>query len=108
VILACPTLQPAKEVALHGRCTDALTAAQAAAIDAIEVLLKDHLLKILAGSLEGLNARNALPERTAAAQTPAPAHLQLQGDAAKAPLIMPNRPVAPTLTSQTRSPAVRA
>jgi hypothetical protein len=72
------------------------------------VLLKDHLLETLTGSLKGLNAWNALAKRTAAIQTPALAQFQAQHSLAKTPVIMPDRPPVPAFVSQARTMAMRA
>jgi hypothetical protein len=66
----------AQEIALDGGGANALPPAQATAVDAVQVLLKDHSLETLAGSLEGLNPWNALAKPAAAIQTTALAHLQ--------------------------------
>ena len=51
MILTGSTLQAPEKVALHGRGADALAPSQAAPVDAIQVLLIDHLLEALTGSL---------------------------------------------------------
>jgi hypothetical protein len=72
------------------------------------MLLKDQFLEALAGSLEGLNAWDVLPEGAAAVQAAALANLQIQHAVAKAPVVMPNRPPAATLIAQAGSAAVGA
>jgi hypothetical protein len=71
------------------------------------VLLKDHLLETLAGTLKGLDSWNTLAKRAAAIQTTALAQFQAQNALAKAPVIMPDRPPAPAFVSQVRTVAVR-
>ena len=62
MVLADLTLQAAEEVALHGSGPDAPPPAETTPVDAVQVLLKHHLLETLTGALEGLNAGNALAE----------------------------------------------
>jgi hypothetical protein len=61
-------LETAAEIAFHGSRADAFPAAQAAAIDAIQVLLIDGFLERLAGSLAAQDTRHSLAEVTPAAQ----------------------------------------
>ena len=56
MVLAGTTLEAAQKVALHGGGADALVSPQAAPIDAIQVMLKNHLLKAFAAALERLDA----------------------------------------------------
>jgi len=108
MVLAGAALEVAQEVALHGGGADALAATQATAVDAIQVLLIDHLLEAFAGALEGLNPGNALAKRAAAVETAALAHLQVQDAAAEAPVIMADFAPAPAFVSQPRAAALRA
>ena len=62
MVLAGSTLQLALEMALHGGRADAFAAAQAAAVDAVQVLAKDRSLKRFAGALAAQDARKALAE----------------------------------------------
>jgi hypothetical protein len=71
MILTSLPLQAPQEVALHGRGGDALPSPQAASIDAIEVLLKDHLLETLTGPLERLDPRQLLSKKAAAIEAAA-------------------------------------
>jgi hypothetical protein len=66
MILTGLPLQTPQKVALHAGGCDAFPPPQAASIDAIEVLLKDHLLEALTGPLERLDARQLLSKGTAA------------------------------------------
>ena len=106
MVLAGLTLQMAQEVSLHGGRPDALSPAQAAAVDAVEVLLINHRLEALTSSLPRLHARQALAKRAATVQATTLAYLQVQDAAPKAPVIMANFPPAPALVAQTRSAAV--
>ena len=108
MILPRSPLQTAQEVALHGSGADPLPPSQAAPVDAVQVLLKDHLLKALAGPLERLNAWNGLPEPAAAIQTAALAHAQLQPALPETPVVVTDAPPAEALVSQTRSATLRA
>ena len=108
MVLTGAALQPAQEVALHGGSRDALPPAQTAAVDAVQVLLKHHLLEALAGSLKRVNPWNTLPEPASAVQTTALPERQAQHALAKAPIIVPDRPPAPALVSQPRTMAVGA
>jgi hypothetical protein len=108
MILACPTLQMVQKVALHGGRPDTLASAEAASVDAIQMLLLYHLLEALAGSLARLNARQALAKRSAAVQATALAHFQLKNAAAETPVVVPDSPPAPAFVPQMRSAAMRA
>ena len=108
MILTREPLQVPQEVPLHGGRPDALAAAQATPVDAVQVLLIDHLLEALTGSLGGLHARQVLAKGAAAIQTAALAHFQVQDAAAKPPVVMADFAAAPALVSQTRSTALGA
>src|SRR5437763_15121041 len=105
MILVGAALKAPEKVALYGSGTDALTSTQATPVDAIEVLLMDHLLEALAGSLAGLNAWQALAKESAATQTLAFAHLEAENHSAESPVLMPYLTLAPALVSQARSAA---
>jgi hypothetical protein len=70
------------------------------------VLLKNHFLEALTGSLKRLNSRNALPKRAATVQTAALAKVQAQHALPETPIIVPDQPPAPALVSQPRTLAV--
>ena len=72
------------------------------------MLLEDHFLETLAGSLKRLNPWNALAKEAAAIQAAALAHLQAQHALAETPIIMPDQPPAPALVSQARTLAMGA
>jgi len=108
MVLPGSPLQVAQEVALHGGGANPSAPAKAATVDAVQVLLEDHCLEALAGSLEGLNPWNALAKPAAAIQTAALAQFETQHALAKTPVIMPNRPPAPALVPQTGTMAVGA
>jgi hypothetical protein len=57
MILMGSTLEAPEKVALHGSGSNALPPPQAAPVDAIQVLLKHHLLETLTGTLAGLHPR---------------------------------------------------
>src|SRR5712692_7852302 len=63
------TLESAAEVALDGGGADAFPPAQAAAVDAVQVLAEDHLLVGFAGPLAFQDARKPLSKVAAATQT---------------------------------------
>lgn len=108
MVLAGSSSHSALEITLHGRRPDALASPQATAVDALQVLLKDNLLEAVTGSPESLNPGNLLPEGAAAIEAPALSNLQIQHAMAKAPVVVPDRPPAPALVSQTGAAAVRA
>jgi hypothetical protein len=105
MILMSSTLEAPEKVALHGSGSNALPPPQAASVDPIQVLLKDHLLEALTGALAGLHPRQPLTEPAAAIEAAALAHAQVQEASAESPIVMPDGPPAPTLVSHTRSPA---
>ena len=108
VILAGVLLQAAQEVAFYGGSPDALAPAQATPVDAVQVLLIDHLLEAFTGPLERLNARQPLAKPAAALEALALAHFEGKNATPETPVIMANGSPAPTLVPQTRSPALRA
>ena len=106
MILASFSFQTTQEVALHGGRADALSPAQTTPVDAVQVLLKNHFLEALTGSLKRLNPWNTLPKRAATVQTAALTEVQAQHALPEAPIIVPDRPPTPALVSQTRTIAV--
>jgi hypothetical protein len=68
----------AQEIALHRGGSDAFPSPQTTPVDAVQVLLVDHLLEAFTGPLPGLYARQALAKAATAIQTPALAHFQIQ------------------------------
>src|ERR1051325_556170 len=108
LILPRTALQAPQKIALHGRRPDPFPAPQAAPIDAIEVLLEDHLLEALTGPLERLHARQLLPKGAPAVQTHALANPQIHHAAPEPPVVVPYHPPAPALVSQARPFAVGA
>jgi len=66
--LAKLAAQMALKVALHGGGADALALSQPAAVDAVEVLTVDGLLKGLAGPLPAEDSRKPLTEAAATSQ----------------------------------------
>jgi len=60
MILAGSTFQVAQEVPLYRSRPDSFPTTEAAPVNAIQVLLIDHLLEALTGPLVGLHARQAL------------------------------------------------
>jgi hypothetical protein len=75
MILTRSPLQAAKEITLHGSGANLLSAPETTAVDAVQVLLKDHFLKAFRSSLERLNSGNLLAEAAAAIEAAAFAHL---------------------------------
>ena len=100
MILTGTALQAPEEVALHGSGTNAFPLSQTASVDAVQLLLKDHLLETLTGSLERLDSGNRRPEVAATVQTLALASHQVQDATPKAPVIAPDSPPAPALVPQ--------
>jgi len=108
MILTGSTLQAPEKVALHGSRSNALPPSQATPVDAIQVLLIDHLLETLTGSLAGLHTRQVLAKESPAVQTAALAHLQVKDSSTESPVIMPDGSPAPALVTQSRSSALGA
>src|SRR5262245_54975451 len=92
MMLARAALQATEEIALHGGGTEPLATCQATAVDTVEVLLKDHLLKALRGSLTAWHARQRLAKEMAAVQTATLAHLQVQDSTTETPVVVPYLP----------------
>jgi len=108
MILAGSPLQAPEKVALDGSGSNPLASAQATPVDAIEVLLIDHLLETLTGSLTALHAWQKLPEAAATIQAAALAHLQLHHGPPEAPVLVADDPAAPAFVSQMRASALGA
>jgi hypothetical protein len=102
MVLTGSPLQAPENVALHRSGSDALATAQAAPVNAIQVLLIDHLLEALAGSLPGLHARQLLAKGAAAIQTAALAHPQIHHASPETPVVVTDDPAAPAFVSQPR------
>src|SRR5262249_31200211 len=81
-------LQSFAKVALHGGGADLFPPPQAAAVDAVEMLLVDRLLIRFAGSLTGKNSRQALAKVAATAPAAPFGNLQLQPQGAGSPVLM--------------------
>src|SRR5208283_6027032 len=101
-------LEPAPEVAFHGGRSDALPAAQAAAVDAVQVLLIDSFLERLAGPLAGQDAGQRLAGVTPAAEAFRFGDLDLQETMAEPPVLVADRPAHPALAAQSAGAAMRA
>jgi hypothetical protein len=108
MILTSLPLEVVEKIALHGSRSDALASAQATPVDAIQVLLINHLLETFTGSLPGLHARQPLAKREAAMQAASLAHLQIHDAAAETPVVMADDAAAPAFVSQTRASTPRA
>jgi hypothetical protein len=108
MILANATLEAAEKIALHRSGSDTLASTQAAPIDAIQVLLKDHFLEALAGSLAWLHSRQLLAKAAAAIEAAALAHLQVQDASSESPVVMADGSAAPALVSKARTSALGA
>jgi hypothetical protein len=85
VVQAGSTLQAPQKVALHGGGADALAPSQTAPVDAVEVLLINHLLETFGGSLAGLNAWQGLAKPAATVQTAALADFQVEDPTRRKP-----------------------
>jgi len=107
MILAGAALEVAHEVPLYGGRSDFLPPAQTTPVDAVEVLLIDHLLEAFTGSLERLNSRYPLAETTSAIQAPALAYLKHQHATAESPIVMPDGAPTPAFVPQMRTSAGR-
>jgi hypothetical protein len=75
MVLTRSSLEAPEKVALYRRRADALPPSQTAPVDAIQVLLIDHFLETLTGSLEGLYTWQLLTKGAAAIPAAALAHL---------------------------------
>jgi hypothetical protein len=106
MILTGSTLEVPEKVALHGSGSEALASAQTAPVDAIEVLLIDHLLETLTGSLAGLHPWQPLAKGAAAIQAAALAHPQIHQAPAEPAVIVADHPAAPAFVSQPRASAL--
>ena len=76
------------KVALHGGGADLFPAAQAAAVDAVEVLLIDRLLVGFAGPLAGKNAGESLTEVSPTVAAEPLRDLQFQDAGALSPILV--------------------
>jgi len=99
MVLAHSPMEVMQEVSWHGRSSDALAAAEPAAVDPIQVLLINHLLEALAGSLPRLHSRHALAKESPAIQAAALAHRQIQDSAPETPVIMAHPAATPALVA---------
>ena len=91
--------QPVPEVALDGDRAKALPAAQPAAVDAVQVLLIDGLLKRLAGTLAAQDSRQPLAGLVPVAQAQPLVGGDLDETVPQAPVLVANpaaeQPLAP-------------
>ncbi len=108
MILTRSSLQTPEKVALYSGGANALPPSQAAPVDAIQMLLINHLLEALTGSLATLHAGQRLSKGAAAVQAAALAHLQIHDAAAETPVVVADEPAARAFVSQTRASALRA
>jgi len=81
-------LQALVKVALDGGCADVLPTPEAAAVDAVEMLLVDGLLVGFAGSLEGKDAGEPLSEIAAASAAMPLGNLQFEDAGAQSPVLV--------------------
>ena len=100
------TLQAALEVAFHSSSPDVFPPAQAAAVDAIQVLLKHRFLEGFAGSLATQNTREELARLALAVQTLGFGNLDLQQTMPQAPILMPDRTPDPAFIAQVAAAAM--
>ena len=103
--LAKLALESTLKVAFHGGRADAFAAAQAAAVDAVQVLAEDHRLKGFAGPLARQDPWKPLAEVASAIVTLEFRGLQLNDAVPEAPVLMPH---APPLAALVAPPAVAA
>ena len=108
MILTRSPLQVTQEVPLHGGRPNPLAPSQATPVDAVQVLLVDHLLETFTGPLARLHARQALAKAAAAIQTAALAYWQVQNAATETPVVVPDLAPAPAFVPKMRSPALGA
>jgi hypothetical protein len=102
------TRESVPEVALDSRCTDTFAPAQPAAVDAIQMLLKDHCAEGFAGPLARQNPRKALPELASAiAAQPLPS-FQLQHCVTQPDVFMPHPAKVLALASHMPAAAMHA
>jgi hypothetical protein len=90
-------LEPAAEIALDSGGADAFPPAQAAAVDAIQMLLVDGLLERLAGTLAAQDAGQRLAGAPPAAETFRLGDLDLQQAMAQAPVFVADRSTNPAI-----------
>src|SRR6185437_6517259 len=97
-------LQAAPEIPLDRGRPDPLPPPQPAAVDPVQVMAVDHLLKALAGALAAQNPRQALPRLPPAAPAAQLPCLDLQVAAPQSPVLMPHHPpVAPAAPHRGRA-----
>src|SRR6185369_13545480 len=99
VILSRLTLEAPQEVALHRSGSDPLASPQAAPVDPIQMVLIDHLLEALAGSLAPLYPRQLLAKTAPTIQAPALPHLQVHHGSSGTPVVVADDPATPSLVS---------
>jgi hypothetical protein len=101
-------LEGAPEVTLDGGGAERLAPAQPAAVDAVEVVAKDHLLEGFAGALPEENTREALAEVASASPATELGALQFQDAAAHPHVLVPHPAHIPAFVSQGGALTVRA
>jgi hypothetical protein len=106
MVLTGPALQAPQKIALHRGGSNALASAQTASVHAVQVLLINHLLEALAGSLARLNAWQLLAEHAATIQTAALAHPQVHNAPPETPVVVADQPAARAFVAQTRASAL--
>jgi len=108
MILPDSTIETAEKIALHRSGSDTPASPQATPVDAIQVLLKDHFLEALAGSLAWLHPWQLLAEAAAAIEAAALAHLHDQDASPDSPVVVADGSSAPAFVSQTGAAAFGA
>src|SRR3990170_1813085 len=101
-------LQSMPEVALDRRRADAFPPPQTAAVDPVQMLEKDRLLKRFAGTLARQDAWESLPEMAPTVLAPPLSRLQFQYGVAHAEVLVPHLAGIPALAAQPLPLAVRA
>jgi hypothetical protein len=101
-------LQTLAKVALHGGGADFLATSQAAAVDAVEMLLVDGLLVGFTGSLAWKNTGKTLTEVASAAAAVPFGNLQFQDAGALSPVLVADAAQMAAFISEKVGVAVRA
>jgi hypothetical protein len=100
-------LESLLRVALDGGGPDLFPPSQAAAVDAVEMLLEDRLLEGLTGTLVGENAGELLAEVAAAVQAMEFAALQQDDGMAESPVLVADLAYVPAFAAEVVALAMR-
>ena len=105
--LAKLALESTLKVAFHGGRADAFAAAQAAAVDAVQMLAEDHRLERFARTLARLNPWKALAEVASAVVALKFRGFQLEDAVPEPPVLMPHAPHIASFIAQPVAATVR-